>query len=131
MAKRKSDTKSSNKTEEASSKVVRIKASDSKSSKTKKASTSRSAKVAADKKATKKPVEKKTSANLAKKRGGWLRSFLGYFKNSWIELKQVHWPTRKATWSLTFAVLVFSGFYVLFIMLLDAGFKTLFESLLT
>lgn len=51
----------------------------------------------------------------------------GYFKGSWLELKQVRWPTRKATWGLTVAVLIFSGFFVGLIMLLDLGFNSLFE----
>lgn len=54
----------------------------------------------------------------------------GYFKGSWEELKQVRWPTRRATWSLTGAVLAFSAFFVVLILLLDAGFKLLFEKLL-
>jgi preprotein translocase SecE subunit len=31
-----------------------------------------------------------------------------YFRNAWIELKQVTWPGRKETWKLTFAVLIFA-----------------------
>lgn len=55
---------------------------------------------------------------------------LGYFVGAWKELRQVHWPTRRATWSLTGAVLAFSTFFVAFILLLDALFKYLFESIL-
>lgn len=54
----------------------------------------------------------------------------GYFKGAWVELRQVHWPTRQATWGLTGAVLLFSAFFVVFITLLDAGFKYLFEQIL-
>lgn len=64
---------------------------------------------------------------------GVLKPFLlvgGYFKGAWFELKQVHWPTRKATWSLTGAVIAFTGFFVVVILLLDAGFKYLFELIL-
>lgn len=50
-----------------------------------------------------------------------------YFKGAWSELKLVRWPTRKATWGLTVAVLIFSGFFVGLIMLLDLGFNALFE----
>lgn len=52
---------------------------------------------------------------------------LGYFKNSWLELKNVEWPNRKATWSMIFAVLVFSGFFIALIVLLDLGFDELFN----
>jgi preprotein translocase SecE subunit len=54
----------------------------------------------------------------------------GYFKGSWAELRQVRWPNRKATWSLTFAVLVFTMFFVTLIVLLDAAFKYLFDLIL-
>lgn len=53
-----------------------------------------------------------------------------YFKGAWVELRQVRWPTRKATWSLTGAVLLFTVFFVILVLLLDAGFKYLFEQIL-
>lgn len=52
---------------------------------------------------------------------------LGYFKNSWKELRLVRWPNRRATWSFTLAVLLFSGFFMLVILGLDAGFEFLFK----
>lgn len=54
----------------------------------------------------------------------------GYFKGAWFELQQVTWPNRKATWSLTLALLVFTLFFVVMILLLDALFKYLFELIL-
>lgn len=54
----------------------------------------------------------------------------GYFKGAWFELREVRWPTRKATWSLTGAVLVFTAFFMVLILLLDAGYKALFETVL-
>ncbi len=54
-----------------------------------------------------------------------------YFKGAWTELRQVRWPTRKATWSLTLAVLIFSAFFVVVILLLDTLFKYLFELIIT
>jgi preprotein translocase SecE subunit len=59
-----------------------------------------------------------------------LVSFGGYFKGSWIELRQVRWPDRKATWSMTLAVLLFTAFFVVLIVLLDAGFKFLFDKII-
>lgn len=50
-----------------------------------------------------------------------------YFKGAWQELKLVRWPTRKATWGLTLAVIIFSLFFVALILLLDGGFTYLFE----
>lgn len=64
---------------------------------------------------------------------GILRPFVatgGYFKGAWTELKLVRWPTRSATWGLTFAVIAYSAFFVLLVLLLDALFKYLFELIL-
>jgi preprotein translocase subunit SecE len=90
---------------------------------------------AKDDKVTQRPVEKKTPKNETKKsatnsetvKRGPLAAFLGYFTGAWQELKLVRWPTRKSTWGLTLAVLLFSAFFVVFILLIDAGFKYLFE----
>lgn len=73
---------------------------------------------------------KKSSAPKRKRSFGFLGRFAGYFKGAWYELRQVHWPTRSATWGLTGAVLLFSAFFVVFITLLDAGFKYVFEQIL-
>jgi preprotein translocase SecE subunit len=53
-----------------------------------------------------------------------------YLKGAWFELKQVHWPNRRATWGLTVAVLLFSAFFIIVILLLDALFKYLFQLIL-
>ncbi len=73
---------------------------------------------------------KKTSTPKKKRSFGILGKIGGYFKGAWVELRQVHWPTRSATWGLTGAVLLFAAFFVVFITLLDAGFKYLFEQIL-
>jgi len=54
----------------------------------------------------------------------------GYFKGAWYELRQVRWPNRKETWSLTGAMLAFTAFFVVLILLLDALFKYLFQLIL-
>lgn len=59
-----------------------------------------------------------------------LLSLGGYFKGAWIELRQVRWPNRRATWSLTSAVLLFTILFFILIVLLDAGFKELFNLIL-
>jgi len=53
-----------------------------------------------------------------------------YFKGAWYELRQVRWPNRKETWGLTAAVMIFSAFFIVLIVLLDALFKYLFELIL-
>ena len=106
---------------ESTTKVTRITADDG----------AKPAKTPAKKPATtKKVVADKTKTAKKKRSWGILGKIGGYFKGAWSELRQVHWPTRKATWGLTGAVLLFSGFFVVFITLLDAGFKFLFEQIL-
>ena len=50
-----------------------------------------------------------------------------YFKGSWYELRQVRWPDRRATWSMTGALLAFTLFFVVVILLLDVAFEYLFK----
>ncbi len=54
----------------------------------------------------------------------------GYFAGAWAELKQVRWPTRSATWGMTAAMLGFTAFFVVIILLLDALFKYVFQLIL-
>ncbi len=122
---------------ESDSKVTRIKASSSKpssktSTKTKTVSKSTVAKKpaettqAAETKVSKKrsPIEAK---GVAAKLLTPFTAFIRYIKGSWAELRQVHWPTRSATWGLTGAMLLFTAFFTLLILLLDAAFKYLFQ----
>ncbi len=53
-----------------------------------------------------------------------------YFKGAWYELRQVRWPNRRATWGLTGAMLVFTAFFAVLILLLDALFKYVFQLIL-
>ena len=88
--------------------------------------------VATAKKANKVSADQKT-AKAARKPSKWLRplrAFGGYFKGAWVELRQVRWPGRKATWSLTLAVIVFSLFFALVILGLDWVFSYLFKEVL-
>jgi preprotein translocase subunit SecE len=59
-----------------------------------------------------------------------LRAIADYFGGAWYELRQVHWPTRRATWGMTGALLGFTAFFVVIILLLDALFKYLFQLVL-
>ncbi len=70
-------------------------------------------------------TEAKTEAKSSNRRAKL--GLLGYFKNSWKELRLVRWPNRRATWSFTFAVLLFSAFFMLVILGLDAVFEFLFK----
>ncbi len=120
MAKNKA---SGSKTSSSGDNVVRIKAS---SSAPKKEKAAKAEAVSTAKAPTKKQKVNKSD----KKRLGFLGSIGGYFKGAWEELRQVRWPTRRATWGLTGAVLLYSAFFVVLVLLLDAGFKYLFELIL-
>ena len=95
--------------------VTRIKAKDAKTVSVKKET--------APKKATKEVADTTHSKNIFK-------AASGYFKGAWEELRQGRWPNRRATWSLTAAMLLFTAFFVVLILLLDALFKYLFELIL-
>jgi len=53
-----------------------------------------------------------------------------YVANSWRELKQVRWPNRRASWGLTLAVILFTAFFSIVILILDALFQILFKEVL-
>ena len=79
-----------------------------------------------------KRVGKKSDAGLSRdvKAPGWLKAIGGYFTGSYKELRQVKWPSRRATWSLTFAVIVFTVALVVLILALDYGFDQLFKQVI-
>lgn len=105
--------------------VTRISASDASTSKK---STPKTAKKVTAAKAT--DASNTKHAQAEPKNGGVLGSITGYFSGAWFELRQVRWPNRRATWSLTGAVIMFTAFFVLFIMLLDLLFSYVFEVIL-
>jgi len=87
-------------------------------------------------KTTKAKASTKTSAKTVKadkKPSAWTKPFRaigGYFKGAWVELRQVRWPNRRATWSLTLAVILFSLFFAALILGLDALFSYIFKEIL-
>ncbi|MBL8159584.1 preprotein translocase subunit SecE [Candidatus Saccharibacteria bacterium] len=60
----------------------------------------------------------------------WLRAIGAYFAGAWSELRQTKWPTRRATWSLTLAVIVFTTALMLFIVAIDYVFDLLFKQII-
>jgi preprotein translocase SecE subunit len=60
----------------------------------------------------------------------WLKAIGGYFVGSYRELRQVKWPSRRATWGLTFAVILFTAVFVVMILSLDYGFEQLFKKVI-
>ncbi len=88
-------------------------------------------KVAQDKSVAKAKAPKKaTKGRRSVKLPKFLSRIGGYFVGSWQELKQVRWPSRKATWSLTLAVIAFSAFWALVILGLDLVSENLMERLI-
>lgn len=112
----KQPSKSSHKSSDPEATVTRIKASGSKSSK----STTKPA-------TAKKAVVKTEFATNDKKRRNPFRAMADYFAGAWYELRQVRWPDRKATWGMTGALLAFTAFFVVLVLLLDALFKYIFQ----
>ena len=79
----------------------------------------------------KKVSSKKPKQNLVEERSrNPITALVQYFKGAWYELKQVRWPNRASTWSMTLAVLIFTGLFIVLILLLDAGFNWIFNLLL-
>lgn len=64
------------------------------------------------------------------KRTNPLVTLKNYFVGAWYELRQVRWPDRKTTWGMTGALLAFTTFFVLVIVVLDSAFKYLFQQIL-
>lgn len=52
-----------------------------------------------------------------------------YFVNSWREVREVTWPTRKETWRLTLAVFVFAVVFGAMVAGVDKGLDVLFKKL--
>ena len=102
-------------TKKSQSTVVRVSAKDTAPKpKVKSKKTTKSTPVATKKSTSKNP----------------LKAIGGYFKGAWEELRQVRWPNRRATWSMTAALLAFTAFFVALILLLDALFKYIFQLIL-
>ena len=128
----KAPTKASSKKDSSATKVTRIKASESTEAAAAKKPASKAAK--APKKAVKvKPAiaAKATSTpEPTKRRRNPFAAIGRYFKGSWHELMQVRWPDRKSTWSMTGALIAFTIFFVIIILLADFGFSKLFNLIL-
>jgi preprotein translocase SecE subunit len=121
--------------------VTRIKAGDKKSEDKPKTSTSKNVKTAVkiaknivkeEKKAVKK--EKAVKVKKEKKPGNkFVRVITAPFRyvhDSWLEIRQVRWPNRKATWKLVGAIFIYSAFFIVLTMLLDALFNFIFSQII-
>lgn len=50
-----------------------------------------------------------------------------YIHDSWVELRQVRWPSRGATWKMFFAIMVYAALFMALIAVLDMLFTWLFN----
>ena len=79
--------------------------------------------------ASKKPAAKTSVRQKAKKPFILIRPFVAfgsYVHAAWLEIRQVRWPSRKATWKMVAAIFIYTGLFIAIIMLLDALFTWLF-----
>ena len=58
------------------------------------------------------------------------KALFGYIHDAWKEIRQVRWPSRKATWKMALAVLVYTALFVVLITLLDMFFSWLFGNII-
>lgn len=107
-------------------KVTRITASDS-GTKPTKAKTVK-AKPAID--AKKREAAAKTERRERRNKRNPLHPITDYLKGSWYELTQVRWPDRRSTWGMTGALLLFTLFFVVVILMFDYVFAQLFKLIL-
>jgi len=54
-----------------------------------------------------------------------------YFREAWVELRQVIWPSRRETWKLTLAVFIFAIIFSVLIAITDYGLDKIFRKVLT
>lgn len=83
-----------------------------------------------DKKSSPKKAVVTTSGDQTEPKKNVFQKFFGYFKGAWYELRQVRWPNRRATLGMTAALLIFTGVFSAFILLVDLGWEYLFKLLL-
>lgn len=129
--------------------VTKIKAGDKKPEKDEpKQSTSKNVKqamkiakeiVKEDKKAVKKDKKDKKDRKAEKVKGEkkpgnkFTRAITApfrYIRDSWREIRQVRWPNRKSTWGLVGAIFIYSAFFIVLVMLLDALFNFIFSKII-
>lgn len=107
---------------------ISLKSKEAKKAEVKSAEQAKKAQIKSDKKSLDNPDEKPLGEVFL-----LARPFVAlgrYFRDSWRELRQVRWPNRKASWKLTFAVLVYCAILMAFILVLDLIFTFIFETIL-
>jgi len=117
--------------------ITRIKAGDHKSDddSKKKTSVKEAVKIAKkivkeDKKVVKKDKKVKKEKKPMNKFVRIITAPFRYIHDSWLEIRQVRWPNRKATWKLVGAIFIYAAFFIVLTMLLDALFNFIFSKII-
>lgn len=129
MAAKRAKAKTSSQT---TTKVTRISASDSGAKKPalKKPALKKPSLRTKPEKSRQKPSSQTSTDPITAKRRSPFKATKDYFVGAWHELREVRWPTRRATWGMTGALLGFTAFFVVVILLLDTGFQYVFKLLI-
>lgn len=92
--------------------------------------------AAAEKRKSEKAARKKSKREEREKENNGKKPFIlirplvyfgRYLRDAWRELRQVRWPSRKDTWKMVLAVLVYTALFIVIITLLDLFFSWLFS----
>ena len=119
--------------------ITRIKAGDHKSDDDSKKKTSKNVKEAVkiaknivkeEKKVAKKDKKTKKEKKPMNKFTRIITAPFRYVHDSWLEIRQVRWPNRKATWKLVGAIFIYAAFFIVLTMLLDALFNFIFSQII-
>ncbi len=113
-------------------KVTRIKAGDNKAKESEGTKAIKKMAIKNPKKSEKTSVDKKPKKIFAPIRFIFkpFIAFGRYIGDSWSEIRQVRWPNRKTTWKMVGAIFIYSAFFIIFVMILDALFNLIFSKLL-
>lgn len=60
----------------------------------------------------------------------WVSQLVSFVRESWQELKKVHWPTRKETYAATVVVVVVVLFFAVYLALVDFALTHAVQALL-
>lgn len=124
--KKKAPSKNKKETDE-DAKVTRIKATDTRAASSKKQTPTKREAKSVTKESTSATVKAEKASTTRKNP---IAALGGYFKGAWEELRQVRWPDRRTTWGLTLAVIVFTLFFIVLIVVLDYAFQWIFDKVL-
>jgi len=59
-----------------------------------------------------------------------IRQVIEFFKESWQELKKVHWPSRKETYAATLVVIVVVVLISIFLAVVDLGLTKAIQAII-